>query len=752
MDILVKAFNAFVKRKTEFIKKRYAFYKSQNNTIVVKDYANQFPFLKSKDQLPGLDEILKWKYTKDIFNFDEHISPILNYFISKITGLYKHGQTEKTGLCNLRILSNIKAGKLTFAISKNTLSAKEQWESRLINSLKKEYPGTPLKNLILIISSKVNELGGNATHCKSVEEAYFKFASGEFKIIFVCSNNARINDIIKFLDSYEHLSPEKRLPIDIQHDEAHNPEEGIPSKRVLVEQIIMNPYVESYVPVTASYDPIILEASTLWKKENLDMYAIDYTKNSQTVSTSPDYSSISKAKQLTFEELKAHPSFKDYKIEEFDRETFDEADQPGYYSTWTDEDEIQEDKDRRRKLEFCKFMACEKDAYNLGMNLLDNYYLHTYKDGDTIITTPIILPGIKNIHIITTPLRVVFTMSLIKYALTKDYKPISIGFYRGGIHYSYKNIHSQIINKKHGDLSDECTSEEVNNKINEILNTIKKSGESLDRPIIIMGNYKPTGESITFVNYKYGTIRSDTLLPISGQTREKDYQGFLRCCYMDTKFKEHDEKFVHPPKWIIGYKKNIVNAVSYENENDERITQLKTNSRVELIKKPVTAPGYSPVVDEKISTPCKISIQDMSDPLVLELLTILNKSSRNDEDRKRIMVLFKDMKKTQVATFADRTGKLNFDKFSLKTIRTWKKHSEKDISDRKQRMGDKYLPFEADNRFREYDSRHNMKIPYINNKTNVNTNECDLLVAIDKYEYEGFTNHKSVMWLSYRYE
>jgi len=185
MDILVKAFNAFVKRKTEFIKKRYAFYKSQNNTIVVKDYANQFPFLKSRDQLPGLDEILKWKYTKDIFNFDEHISPILNYFISKITGLYKHGQTEKTGLCNLRILSNIKAGKLTFAISKNTLSAKEQWESRLINSLKKEYPGTPLKNLILIISSKVNDLGGNATHCKSVEEAYFKFASG-FIFLYFC--------------------------------------------------------------------------------------------------------------------------------------------------------------------------------------------------------------------------------------------------------------------------------------------------------------------------------------------------------------------------------------------------------------------------------------------------------------------------------------------------------------------------------------------------------------------------------------
>jgi hypothetical protein len=166
----------------------------------------------------------------------------------------------------------------------------------------------------------------------------------------------------------------------------------------------------------------------------------------------------------------------------------------------------------------------------------------------------------------------------------------------------------------------------------------------------------------------------------------------------------------------------------------------------------VTAPGYSPVVDGKISIPCKIVIEDMSDPLVLELLTILNKSSRNDEDCKRIMALFKEMKKIHVATFADKTGKLNLDKFSLKSIRTWKKHSEKKISDRKQKMGDKYKPFEADYRFAVYQSKYVAKASYINNKTNVNTNECDLLVAIDKYEYEGFTNHKSVMWLSYRYE
>ena len=30
-------------------------------------------------------------------------------------------------------------------------------------------------------------------------------------------------------------------------------------------------------------------------------------------------------------------------------------------------------------------------------------------------------------------------------------------------------------------------------------------------------------------------------------------------------------------------------------------------------------------------------------------------------------------------------------------------------------------------------------------------NECELLVAYDKYELNGFKNPTTVMWLSYRY-
>jgi hypothetical protein len=34
----------------------------------------------------------------------------------------------------------------------------------------------------------------------------------------------------------------------------------------------------------------------------------------------------------------------------------------------------------------------------------------------------------------------------------------------------------------------------------------------------------------------------------------------------------------------------------------------------------------------------------------------------------------------------------------------------------------------------------------------IGINECELLAAYDKYEYEGFVNHRATMWLSYRVE
>jgi hypothetical protein len=746
-----KEFNDFCKEKITEIENTYSDYKTAKNTKLILHFVKKYPFLRRKGR-PSLEEILSWQETKAKFNWETQIKPLLQEYIAKITGLYKHGQTEKTGLCNLRILSNIRLGKLSIAISKNTLSAKEQWEGRLIKDLKKEYPGVPLKELILIISSKKTDLDGNATHCKDINAAFAAYTAGKFKIIFICSNNTRINEILTLLNLYEGLAEHKKLKIDIQHDEAHNKEEGVPSKRELIENIIMNPYVEAYVPVTASYDPLIANNTILWKKENLDTYAINYTKNSKTLSTSENYSSISDAHHVYFEDIEQSATYVNHNIQEFDEETFDEADNKDY-SGWEHPEEVKEDKKRRRQLEFhTVFMALEKDACNLGMNVIDNNFRVTYRDGESVIETPLILPGQKNIHIITTPLRVVLTLHLMKYAVNKDYNPICIGLYRGAVWLLYKNRFHQRCYSKVTELSDECTTQEMNNKINDILEKLVKEGESIDRPIFIMGNYKPTGESITFVNYKYGTIRSDTLLPISGQTREMSYQGFLRSCYMDTKFRENspDNTFIHPPKFIIGKRESINHAVSYEKENDERILRLQENSTVELVECPPIVPsGYVKEDNTHISIPMRISIEDTDDPLYKEYRDIINKTKRSEQDKKRILVLIDKLYKNGNATIIDPTGKFNFSTFILKEVRCWKKSSEDEIAIRIKKNG---TPFEADYRFREYDSKHKIKMPYINNKGNILTNECEMLGCFDKYEYDGFSNNKSIIWISYRFQ
>jgi len=744
MDLLKNEFHTFVRDEIKRIETLRTTYKADKNIRLARDLVKKHPFLGSKSGLPSLDEILSWSSTKERFPYERDIVPLITHFISKITGLFKHGQTEKTGLCNMRIMANIKNGWLTVAIAKNTLDAKQQWEERLIKSLKEMLPGIALKDIILVISSKKNDLQGNATHCKSVNDAFAHFASGTFKIIFVCSNTTRIHDILRFLELYDGLAIEKRVPIDVQQDEAHNVEEGVPSKREAIEHIVMSPYVDSYVPVTASYDPLIVESSVLWKKSNIDGNSIDYTKNSDTVSTSDDYSSISDANPLTFEAIEAHPLFVDHGVEEFDEATFQEADSKDY-TGWPDADK-KTDQDRRRKLEFCQYMKLERKACNLGMNVLDNYLRVSYTEGDTTIETPVILTGEKNIHILTTPLRVAVTIHLMKYAIQQSYSPICIGLYKSGIHILYKNHAAQTIRKKHSDLLEECSSEELNNKIFEILEHIKTTGESIERPILIMGNYKPTGESITFVNFKYGTIRSDTLLPIAGLTKEKSYQGFLRSCYKDTKFREYNPAFVHPPKWIIGSQSSISDAVLYELQNDERIYRLKGTPTGTALA-PVVANSYVTPADVTCATPMKLTVLDMEDPLALDLRTILLKGRRTEADKRCLLDLCRRMIEGGIIDCQDPTGKFNFRTYTLKECRTWKQHSAADIEARIKEKGE---PFEADYRFREYDSKHRNKMPYINNKGKIAAGECELLAAYDKYEHEGFVNHKSCMWLAYR--
>lgn len=738
MEQLQNDFFNFRKKVISEIKSEYDQIKMEKQSKRKKDFEAKYTFLRRKVPLPTLREIFSWSQTKERFNYETYGKPLLEIFIAKITGLFKHGQTEKTQLCNFRIVSNAKNNMLSIAISKNTLNAKEQWEERLIKDLRKEFPHTPLNQVILIISSKKNTLNGNATHCKNVKEAKAAILDGNYKIIFVCSNNSRIENINEILECYPNLAPEKRLFVDVQHDEAHNAEEGIPSKRVWIEHLIMNPYVKSYVPVSASPDPIFSDEEPLWKRENIEKNAINYSDFSTTLSTSENYSSISDARKITFAQYKNHPSFKDYNIKEFDEETFMEAEPASYYADkqkWSNPNDIKADRDRRRQLEFNTFMALEKHACNIGMNILDNYYRDSYNDGDTYVETPLILSDIFNIHIMTTPLRVALTIHLMKHAMHQSYNPICIGLYRSEIHIRYRTRLNEIKNKKYCDFDIDSNSRELNSKIHDILEYLKSQGESIDRPVLIFGNYKPTGESITFVNYKYGTIRSDTLLPVLGQTREKSYQGFLRCCYMDTKFREHNPSFIHPPKWIMGEEDAINDAIAYELENDERVLSFIDGSHSNLLVQATVIPAnYPEEKDKGIAIPVKLEVQDPDDCDYAELVEIFKKKIRSEDEKIAILLYLKNMKENRSVQITDPTGKFNFDDYSLKFVRTYKK----DLN--------------AENyRFPAYDSSHYNKLPYINDKNAMSVNDCEILVAVDKYQHDGFINHKLVMWIGYRY-
>jgi hypothetical protein len=730
--------------------------KRDKNPKVYQDYVKKYPFLEKKITFPSLKEMFNWQEFTQRFTDTEKNKLLLKLYIAKITGLFKHGQSEKTGLCNERIVSNVKFGYLSICIAKNSLDASEQWTQRLIYMLRKQFPTQHLKDMILTISSRPNTLNGNATHCQNFKQAQAELFCGNFRIIFVCSNKYRFEDLVKLLDCYCELPVHKQLPIDIQHDEAHNINEGIPTKRAYIEHLIMNPFVRSYVPISASPGPIYAEDEPLWKRANIDAHAINYSQRSSTVSTSPDYSSLRKAFAIAFDQYLSHPSYQNYNITEFDEETFDEANE-GYYAKWTDAEKIQADKIRRRQLEFfpSQGMAMEIFATNIGRNILDNFLTYKYKEGDTQLDSPIFLKDVFNLHIMTTPLRVALTIHLMKYAVQKDYSPICIGLYRSGIYIRYKNRAGQFVLERFGgDFVPETQSSEMNSKIHAIFNHLKNRGESVKRPFIIFGNYQPTGESITFVNFTYGTIRSDTLLPVGNQTREMSYQGFLRCCYMDTKFKENNPNFVQPVKFIIGSQESINDALAYELENDERVKGFTEGSHTPLLANPIVELPKNEEQHTNISTPVKITLLDNECQDSKTLQSIFSDGPRSLEDRKQILHILHRMHQSGNLDAVDPTGKFDFNLFTLDVVRSYKKQTEEKELERRNKKaseGKKYTPYEADYRFQEYESSHKHNNPYINNKNKIQPNHCELLVALDKYELDRFVNHKSVLWLSYRY-
>jgi hypothetical protein len=198
----------FHKDVTRFIEKiRSNFIEIKNDNGRVKAFMKKYPFFIKKDlecipfiyQLFGYDEFDKYKNTPDFKEF------VFEYLIKKLRGIYKHGQSNKTEISCEKIASDILKGLITIAVTKNTLLANKQFTTRFIKHLKKlGYKEEELKNRVIVISSEKNDLNGNATHCKNLNEAWGKIYSknNSYNVIFVCSNKTRINDISNLLNRY----------------------------------------------------------------------------------------------------------------------------------------------------------------------------------------------------------------------------------------------------------------------------------------------------------------------------------------------------------------------------------------------------------------------------------------------------------------------------------------------------------------------------------------------------------------------
>ena len=198
MEEFINTYISFHKKNND----DYEDIKRQGDKLLLKAFNKQFPYLsKGKKfcfiyQLFNYPEFLKFSSE----DFKKYLYKILG---KKIRGIFKHGQCAKTEISCTKIIMDMKKNFITIAITKNTLLANKQWTTRCINLMKKKGL-TDLKNQIIVISSNFNDLNGNATHCKNLSQAWDKIFSNnnKYKVIFVCANTTRVNDVCELLNKY----------------------------------------------------------------------------------------------------------------------------------------------------------------------------------------------------------------------------------------------------------------------------------------------------------------------------------------------------------------------------------------------------------------------------------------------------------------------------------------------------------------------------------------------------------------------
>lgn len=685
-------------------------------------------------------ELLNHELITDLFTEDE--KRIINqYCIRKIRGLYKHAQAWKTGICNKQIIISFsEKNTISLCVTKNTLEANDQWLIRLFKELNSRFPRVSLREKIMIISSRKNDLDGNATHCKSISEAWMLLSKrNNFRIIFMCSNKMRIQNISEITELFKSLKDDMMKNLRIIHDEAHNSKEGIPPFRDLIENIVAQNNVLSYQPVTASNNTIHVDGddcNPLWIRENLENNAINFTEFDNTKSTDPRYSSCSDAIPISLTKLSQKESWKDYGITEVSRELFMSVTEE-YIGKSEDilTDAELNDVDKRSKLEFCQFMKFDQEinAVNNALNIL-NF--------NEILGFEYFIKSKPNIHIIQTPRRKVVTRLISERALAMEYNPIVLAVYGNQGDKYHLFMRDAPVKCVDGIMGEG----EFNEKLDRLFTSLSRDKVDLACPFIIIGNYNPTGESLSFVHVHYGVVRG--VAKLISTNAEEDYQTACRGNYMNTKFKEADSNWENPVKYLIGEDMFIENSLSYEMENDARIDYLDSQEYKESVHN-IVLPVVNPVNDEDaggtISIPVKIVIEDINHPSIQELLTIADIKRKNEADKSYFTQLLKICIENEDIDcyIEDKSQRLDLGKMTLKDFRTYTQKEEG--------------PKKGSWKFKNYQEHFEVGTPFMNNKNNHEQGDFEILIPRDRYVLRDDKNNiieknpKTIWWIGYKY-
>jgi hypothetical protein len=625
----------FLTISIDFIKDVKNKYKEvKNDKGQSKIFRNQYKFIKKNGDCNFICiyELFQYEPFK-IFN-EEDKKIIYESGIKKIRGIFKHGQAGKTEISCEKIESDIKKDIITIALTKNTLLAKTQFVTRFIKKLKNA-GYTNLKDKVMIISSDKDNLGGNATHCKNIDEAWRKIcqSQNQYKVIFMCSNSTRINDICDLLELYNNSNDNiYKKKIVIQYDEAHNKISGIPTCRADIEYMLLFDIVHQLVPITASGNPINDENNPLWKDVNIKKMKLNYINqdllSSQIKSDNPNYSSINDAIALNFEDTYSNKEFDN----SFKRETFDKI-----YEGKTNFDKM-----GRPNACDLAFLGDEERAMNCAKNILENNTEISYSVEDEtesiIHNVKIFIPDKFNLHLMLTPGRKIISRELMEFAAKQSYNPIVIAFYDSKIHYMFRDIitNQLKISKENGIVRKE------NEEFNECLYRWLQEKKFMERCIIIIGNYQCVGESNTFVNSNYGYLRSVILLPGCKCTKEENYQFFLRSCFLLQRFQELNKNNI--TKFIIGTEEAIADAYDYEKINDEIVQDLLDSPEEErdfIYDLDISTENRNNLLnnenDINFSIPVQYKIEDYECEYVQKIKEIMNISQRTPENKKEFM-------------------------------------------------------------------------------------------------------------------